>query len=97
MTNEKDSAVHGCEEPTLAEQLINFLDDTDWELSAFVRENADAILAALRQPTQSDAVLTKMNKWCKAVGVEWGQGSQMHNIARFAVDIVRAALQEQSK
>jgi hypothetical protein len=50
-----------------------------------------------RQPTQSDALLTKMNKWCKAVAVQWGQGSQTHNIARDAVDIVRAALQEQSK
>lgn len=49
------------------------------------------------QPTQSDALLTKMNEWCKAVAVQWGQGSQTHNIARDAVDIVRAALQEQSK
>ena len=51
---------------------------------------------ASSQPTQSDALLTKMNKWCKAVAVQWGQGSQTHNIARDAVDIVRAALQEQS-
>jgi hypothetical protein len=58
---------------------------------------AEIAVKTVRQPTQSDAVLTKMNKWCKAVGVEWGQGSQTHNIARDAVDIVRAALQEQSK
>jgi hypothetical protein len=58
MTDDTQSAVpearHGCEELTLAENLIEFIDDTDWELSAFVRENANAILKALRQPTQSD-------------------------------------------
>jgi hypothetical protein len=46
---------HGCEEPALAEQFIDFIDETDWELSAWVRENADVILAALRQP-RTDAL-----------------------------------------
>ena len=42
---------------------------------------------------QHDALLTKMNEWCEAVAVEWGQGSQTHNVARDGVDIVRAALE----
>lgn len=49
-----------------------------------LRGSKERVYAAtdLRQPTQSDALLTKMNEWCEAVAVEWGQGSQTHNVAR---------------
>lgn len=50
------NAVHCCEELTLADQFNQFVEESDWELAAFVRENADAILSALRQPTQTDAL-----------------------------------------
>jgi hypothetical protein len=37
----------------LADGLAEFVQDTDWELAGYVRENADGIIEALRQP-QSD-------------------------------------------
>jgi hypothetical protein len=98
MTNDKDSAVLDIvERLDLATSRLGGESKDD----ATVRRNktiadAKAEILRLRQPTQSDALLTKMNEWCKAVAVQWGQGSQTHNIARDAVDIVRAALQEQS-
>lgn len=42
----------------------------------------------------TDTVLAKMEEWCEAVAVEWGHGSQTHNVARDAVDIVHAALRQ---
>lgn len=109
MSNDKDSAVHGCQELTLAEQLINFLDDTDWELSAFVRENANEILNALRQPTQGDAEIIAENKRLREALAHIANtinivGSPYHKAQEALDQIVtetkraaRAALKEQSK
>jgi hypothetical protein len=36
----------------------------------------------------------RITEWCDAVAVEWGQGSQTHNVARDGRDIVLAALKE---
>ncbi len=50
----------------------------------------------LRQP-QTDALKIareRITEWCDAVAVEWGQGSQTHNVARDGRDIVLAALRQ---
>jgi hypothetical protein len=36
----------------------------------------------------------RITEWCDAVAVEWGQGSQTHNVARDGRDIVLAALRQ---
>jgi hypothetical protein len=49
------------------------------------------------QPTQTDALKIargRITEWCDAVAVEWGQGSQTHNVARDGRDIVLAALRQ---
>jgi hypothetical protein len=103
MTNDKDSAVLADKSDEYAIGHLSALLEVELHENGhtigedLAEKLAEIAVKTVRQPTQSDAVLTKMNKWCKAVGVEWGQGSQTHNIARDAVDIVRAALQEQSK
>jgi hypothetical protein len=49
------------------------------------------------QNTQTDALKIareRITEWCDAVAVEWGQGSQTHNVARDGRDIVLAALRQ---
>ena len=49
------------------------------------------------QPTQTDTLKIareRITEWCDAVAVEWGQGSQTHNVARDGRDIVLAALRQ---
>jgi hypothetical protein len=49
------------------------------------------------QPTHTDALKIareRITEWCDAVAVEWGQGSQTHNVARDGRDIVLAALRQ---
>ena len=79
--------------------LIEFIESANLNGKAVPVNDAMTVVNAFRarQTTHNNALLDKMNKWCDAVAVEWGQGSQTHNIARDAVDIVRAAMEGPSK
>jgi hypothetical protein len=49
------------------------------------------------QPKQSEVLKIareRITEWCDAVAVEWGQGSQTHNVARDGRDIGLAALRQ---
>lgn len=79
--------------------LIEFIESANLNGKAVPVNDAISVVNAFRarQTTHNNALLEKMNKWCEAVGFDFGQGSQVHNIARDAVDIVRAAMEGPSK
>jgi hypothetical protein len=79
--------------------LIEFIESANLNGKTVPTNDAITVVNAFRarQTTHNNALLDKMNEWCNAVAVEWGQGSQTHNIASDAVDIVRAAIEGPSK
>ena len=79
--------------------LIEFIETSDLNGKAVPVNDAITVVNAFRarQAAHNNTLLDKMNEWCDAVAVEWGQGRQTHNVARDAVDIVRAAIEGPSK
>ena len=66
------------------------------DASEAARVFVESLRGYLRQP-QTDALKIareRITEWCDAVAVEWGQGSQTHNVARDGRDIVLAALRQ---
>jgi hypothetical protein len=110
MTNDKDSAVLEVTTIVgHAKQLLDYASADCSEcggsgasfghgLAVEVEHIVDRLAdLALRQPTQTDALKIareRITEWCDAVVVEWGQGSQTHNVARDGRDIVLAALRQ---
>ena len=79
--------------------LIEFIESANLNGKAVPTNDAMTVVNAFRarQTTHNNALLDKMNEWCNAVAVEWGQGSQTHAVASDAVYIVRAAIEGPSK
>ena len=79
--------------------IIEFIENANSNGKSVPVNDAIVIVNAFksRQVTQNNALIDKMNDLCAAVAVKWGEGSQMHNVARDFVDTIRAALQEPIK